>query len=114
MGQGPMTGRGAGFCAGYGVPGYANPWAGAFGGARGGGGGGRGWRHGYHATGVPGWARGGWMHGAWPPPPVYPGPAPAMAAGDETASLREQAEYLERALEDITKRLAELESGSGE
>jgi len=24
MGQGPMTGRGAGFCAGFGVPGYAN------------------------------------------------------------------------------------------
>ena len=23
-GQGPMTGRGAGFCAGFGVPGYAN------------------------------------------------------------------------------------------
>ena len=46
MGQGPMTGRGAGYCAGYGVPGYANPWGGAFGGARGGGRG-RGWRHGY-------------------------------------------------------------------
>jgi len=24
MGQGPMTGRSAGFCAGFGVPGYAN------------------------------------------------------------------------------------------
>lgn len=24
MGLGPMTGRGAGFCAGFGVPGYAN------------------------------------------------------------------------------------------
>jgi len=24
MGQGPMTGRAAGFCAGFGVPGYAN------------------------------------------------------------------------------------------
>ncbi len=24
MGQGPMTGRGAGFCAGYALPGYAN------------------------------------------------------------------------------------------
>ena len=113
MGQGPMTGRGAGYCAGYGVPGYANPWGGAFGGARGGGRG-RGWRHGYHATGVPGGARGGWMHGAWPPPPMYAGPAPAMTAGDETASLREQSEYLEQALEDVRKRLAELESGSGE
>ncbi|MGI6207796.1 MAG: DUF5320 domain-containing protein, partial [Anaerolineae bacterium] len=25
QGMGPMTGRGAGYCAGYGVPGYANP-----------------------------------------------------------------------------------------
>ncbi len=25
MGMGPRTGWGAGFCAGYGVPGYANP-----------------------------------------------------------------------------------------
>ncbi len=25
MGQGPMTGRGAGYCAGYNTPGYANP-----------------------------------------------------------------------------------------
>jgi len=25
LGQGPMTGRGAGFCAGFGVGGYANP-----------------------------------------------------------------------------------------
>lgn len=25
MGLGPMTGRAAGFCAGFGMPGYANP-----------------------------------------------------------------------------------------
>ena len=25
MGQGPMTGRAAGYCAGYSVPGYSNP-----------------------------------------------------------------------------------------
>jgi len=28
LGQGPMTGRAAGFCAGYPVPGYMNPIAG--------------------------------------------------------------------------------------
>lgn len=28
MGLGPMTGRAAGYCAGYGVPGYANPFRG--------------------------------------------------------------------------------------
>lgn len=45
MGYGPMTGRGAGFCAGYAAPGYANPYpgrgmmgGGRFGRGRGGGG----------------------------------------------------------------------------
>jgi len=28
MGLGPMTGRAAGYCAGYGVPGYLNPFPG--------------------------------------------------------------------------------------
>ena len=28
MGLGPMTGRAAGYCAGYGVPGYMNPYGG--------------------------------------------------------------------------------------
>jgi len=28
MGLGPMTGRAAGYCAGYGVPGYRNPYGG--------------------------------------------------------------------------------------
>lgn len=37
MGMGPMSGRGAGFCAGYGAPGYMNPipgrgWWGTYGG----------------------------------------------------------------------------------
>ena len=31
-GAGAMTGRGAGFCAGFGVPGYANPGRGVIGG----------------------------------------------------------------------------------
>ena len=30
-GMGPITGRGAGFCAGYPVPGYMNPGGGYFG-----------------------------------------------------------------------------------
>ena len=60
LGAGPMTGRGAGFCAGYSMPGYANPISGrgwfGFGRGRGwfGRGGGRGWRHWYYATGLPG------------------------------------------------------------
>ena len=62
-GMGPMTGRAAGYCAGYSVPGFANPIGGgrysgigrgAFGGR---GGRGRGYRNWYHATGQPGWYR---------------------------------------------------------
>jgi len=29
-GMGPMTGRGAGYCAGYPIPGYMNPYGGRF------------------------------------------------------------------------------------
>ena len=58
MGMGSMTGRGAGWCAGFGMPGYANPIPGrgfgmGFGRGRGffgGRGGGRGWRNMYYAT----------------------------------------------------------------
>ena len=70
MGMGPMTGRAAGFCAGYGMPGYMNPVAGrgfgmGFGRGRGfGGGGGRGWRNRFYATGLPGWAGAGMPYGA--------------------------------------------------
>ena len=54
LGQGPMTGRGLGFCSGYNSPGYTNPgfgrgWFGRVGG--------RGWRNWYYATGKPGWLR---------------------------------------------------------
>ncbi|NLJ24593.1 MAG: DUF5320 domain-containing protein [Firmicutes bacterium] len=52
VGMGRMTGRGAGYCAGFAVPGYANP-----GGVRRGLGFGRGYRRGFYGTGVPGWGR---------------------------------------------------------
>ena len=62
MGAGPMTGRAAGYCAGYATPGFANPVAGGMGlgmgrgrGFRTGGGrGGFGFRNRYYATGIPG------------------------------------------------------------
>lgn len=132
MGMGPMTGRGAGYCAGYGGPGYVNPIPrGGFGrgwrrGGRGGGwgrgwgggwGGGRGWRHGYYATGLPGWVRYG-AAPAWggPPPPAY-GPYAAAAAPtqpptrqEEAQWLRAQADLLKEELEAISQRITELES----
>jgi hypothetical protein len=57
-GLGPMTGRRGGYCAGYELPGFANPVPG-YGNRFGGWGGGHGWRHRFYATGLPFWARGG-------------------------------------------------------
>lgn len=109
-----MTGRAAGWCAGYGMPGYANPIPGRFWGL---GGRGRGWRHWYRATGLPGWARAGWVpawgcwpaYGWWRPAPAWTGAAPAS----ELDALRAQAEAMEAALGEIRERIAELEKGSG-
>jgi hypothetical protein len=114
-GQGPRTGRAMGYCAGYAAPGYMNPGPGlglgmgrGLGGGRGGGG--RGWRNMYYATGLPGWARAGWLP-AYGQPPVAPYGFPPYGptAGDEAELLRAQAEYFEGALKDIKSRLAELE-----
>ncbi|MDD5706388.1 MAG: DUF5320 domain-containing protein [Kiritimatiellae bacterium] len=113
MGMGPMTGRAAGFCAGYGMPGYANPMPGrgfgmGFGRGFGGRGGGRGFRNRFFATGMTGWQRAatGWAPavGMMPPESYAPGKEQVLAA------LKSQAEYTESALGDIRKRIEELES----
>jgi len=113
-GAGPMTGRAAGYCAGYGAPGYAqrpvdaSPGFGGMGMRRGWGGGGRGWRHMYYATGLPGWARYGYGP-AWGAPPAYGPYAPVMGKEQETQLLRGQAEALKQQLDAISQRLSELE-----
>jgi len=129
MGLGPMTGRAAGYCAGYGMPGYANPIPGrgfwGWGRGRGfwgwGRGGGRGWRHWYYATGLPGWVRAGWGWPAWGAFPYYPygaapfwGATPWMTREQELDMLKGQAEYLEDALDGIRKRVEEIESAKKE
>jgi hypothetical protein len=105
-----MTGRGAGYCAGYTMPGYMNPVAGRGFGGRGSGGG-RGWRNQFYATGLPGWARAGmgvpvWGAGAYP----YAPSPPAMPAGAEVEALRAQAAHLEQTLEALRQRIQTLES----
>jgi hypothetical protein len=115
-GMGPMTGRAAGYCAGYGVPGYANPIPRAgMGFGRGfGRGGGRGWRNWYYATGLTGWQRAMYPYPAYAPTVPYGTPAaPAMTKQQEIDVLKDQAEYLENSLEEIRKRLSELESQTG-
>ena len=119
-GMGPMTGRAAGFCAGYPVPGFMNPVGGRglWGGGRGRGfrgrGGGRGWRNSYYATGPGGLAQAGWGYPGWGaatgPYAGYGVPAAAPATAEqELAGLKEQAEYFQSALEDIQKRITEME-----
>ena len=114
-GMGPMTGRAAGFCAGYSVPDYANPIGGrgyrGFGrGFRGGGFGrgrgfGRGFGLGRAGYGMP--AFGGAVN-----PYAYGGVplAPTVAPQQELDGLKGQAEYLEDALDGIKNRIEELES----
>ncbi len=102
-GMGPMTGRGAGFCAGYDVPGYANPAPGrgfgpGMGGGRGRGGGRFGRRNRFFATGLPRWAR---FQGV----PA----ASEWSEQDEATALKSQASWLTQQLEAIQKRLSELE-----
>ena len=103
-GAGPMTGRAAGYCAGFGVPGFANPVGfRAFGG---GWGRGRGWRRMYYATGIPGWARfPGWV----PPYPGWAVPYGGQYRTNEADVLKEEAKALEEELRAIKERLKELE-----
>jgi hypothetical protein len=114
-GMGPMTGRGAGFCAGYSGPGFANPAWGRGGGRGwgrgGGGGGGGGWRHRhwYHATGMPGWQR-TWMDGPAYAPVASATFGPVVTREQELEALKNQANYFERALEDLRGRIQDVES----
>ena len=104
MGVGPMTGRRAGFCAGYAVPGYANAAPGVRGGVGYGlGGFGRGWRHRFFATGQPGWAR---YDAGWPMPPVAPQPTREQ----EVAWLKAHVENLRSALDQANARIQQLDS----
>ena len=111
-GMGPMTGRGAGYCTGYGAPGYANaiPGRGLGMGWGRGRGGGWGRRNRYYATGVPGWARFGYAS-AWgaPPVPAYSPYGAPPTREQEAGFLKTQAEWLKEQLDAISQRIAELE-----
>jgi hypothetical protein len=107
MGMGPMTGRGAGFCAGFGMPGFLNRgfWLG-FGRGRGGRGG-FGWRNMFYATGLTGWQRA--AMGIQPP---GFGRYAGMTKTQEIEVLKQQAEEAAQVLENIRKRISELEGAS--
>lgn len=121
-GLGPMTGRAAGYCAGFPVPGSMNlaGGRGLWGWGRGRGGG-RGRRNRFYATGLTGWQRAamGWpafgagMTPAAPYAAPYAAPfAPTMSPEQQLDALKGQAEYFADALDGIRKRIEELEAKS--
>ena len=94
-GCGPMTGRNLGYCAGYPHPGVMAPAPPM--GRQGFGRGGRGYRHMYHATGLPGWARAGY----YPAPPTQE---------EQVEDLKAYAEDLEDELKIIKEQIEQMEN----
>jgi hypothetical protein len=106
-----MTGRAAGYCAGFPVPGFMNPYVGWFGFGRGRGRGfgrGRGWRW---ALSAPWWAWRGWFPGWFSAPMPY---GPMITPQQESEILKDQAEMLQEEIKAINERIKELEKEAKE
>jgi len=110
LGLGPMTGRAAGYCAGYPVPGYLNPipgrgWYGAGRGRGFGRGRGWGWRVGYY-----GYSPYAPAYPQYPPayPSAYPPAYPEPTAEEEKKFLQDELASLEEEMKAIRERMAEL------
>ncbi len=113
-GMGPMTGRALGYCAGYSTPGYTRGPGMGWGRGRGRGYWGRGRGRGWYGRGY------GWGYTAYDPyyspaAPVYNVPVP-IGSADQLTVLKQEKDYMESelkgiqtALEDISKRIQELE-----
>jgi hypothetical protein len=114
-GAGPKTGRAAGYCAGYSVPGYTNPIRGYRRGF------GRGWGRGFGR----GWSRGFGRRFAYPPPttvqPAYPvaftpisqpqtPEQEIMALEDYQKSLEAEKKELDEEMGGVKARIEELKS----
>jgi hypothetical protein len=120
-GWGPMTGRAAGYCAGYPVPGYMNPIPGY------GRGWGRGWGRGYGRGGGRGFGRGWrWYAPQYPyanppqrqipplqhPYPIYAYPpvVQSLPAGQEVEALENYKKELEAERTDLEQEMNEIET----
>ncbi len=114
-GLGPRTGRALGYCAGYDAPGYTR----GIGWGRGGGFGrgyGRGFGRGYGRGYGRGWGYRDSYYVPYAPAPVY-APAQPLTSSDQLNMLKQEKEYLDSemkgmqsAIEDISRRISELES----
>jgi len=99
-GTGPMTGRAAGYCAGYAVPGYMNP-IGGYGGGRGRGRG-RGWGRGF--------GRGRY---AIPPPAVVQATYPQTTPVVQPQSPEQEVTALENYQKQLEVEKSDLEQEMG-
>ena len=104
-GAGPMTGRAAGYCAGYSVPGFMNPTGGY----------GRGWGRGRGRGFGRGWRRGlGRGRYVYPPPavgqPIYPQVYPPVA---QPQSPEQEVAALENYQKQLEAEKADLEEEMG-
>ena len=99
-GMGSMTVRGAGYCVGYDTPGFANAAPGRLFFGRGG----RGRRNRFFATGLTGWMRGGM--GFQP----FGAAAPELNPEEELRQLKQEADYLEKALSGIRDRISSMKT----
>ena len=100
-GAGPMSGRAAGYCAGYSVPGYMYP------------------RRGYRGYGR-GWGRGygrGWGRGYYAYPPTYPQVVQPPTPEQEVTDLENyhkdlvaEKTDLEKEINDIKARIEDLKA----
>jgi Spy/CpxP family protein refolding chaperone len=107
MEMGPMTGHGAGLCAGRGIAGFASSGQGlGFGRGRGGQGrGGRGRRNMFHATGLTGWQRAAMGDTA-----ATGSDADIPTKQQEVEALKQQATSLAEMLDGIRQRIDKIES----
>jgi hypothetical protein len=100
-GYGAMTGRAAGYCAGYSEPGFMNPYRPGCG---------RGREFGRGRGFGRNWGRGfgrGWRRGNYPyPGPLY-GPAPNCGDPYKEPSPEEEKAYLEKVVESLENELTE-------
>ncbi len=108
-GMGPMTGRGAGYCAGYSAPGYVNPVCGRVAGFGFGRGAGRGFGRGPVRASGP-FAGGYLFYGA---PFQAPYASGEITPGREADMLKKQAAVLQDELEAVQRRVKELEPVKG-
>ncbi len=123
MGQGPMTGRAAGYCTGSAAAGYAStPGGGRGRGGFGGGRGRRGRRNQWNATGLTGWQRAaagmpafGGVQGAAVAQAETAAPtvaSPAESGQQELDLLNQQAQTMEQQLKQLRERIEQFEAAN--